>query len=521
MSVIVQEPEGPTAVITSSEPIVSSTITITANSDCPYSITFYGHESSTILECGDITTYTWQIIDPEGNEVETGIQLFDIPVGIKMVYNDFDICGVYAVKLTVTDACENTDSEALSVIVECPEGPTAVITGSPGNIEACSGCPYPAVFDGTSSTTNAACGGLTYAWTIDVPPGVTPIAFDPATGQTASYGFEDCGTYTVTLVVTDGCNNTDSTSVTFEVTEPFDPVADIANTESSASPIGITACSECPYTIGFDGTGSTNNTLCGDLTYYWTIITPTTTSNLSTSIISYNFVECGTHTVTLLVTDACENTDSEMVVVVVSEPAPPTVVITGSPGDITACSACPYPATFGSTVTSGATCGDITYAWSMTSPEGADDFDPNNEPTADYSFEVCGVYVINLDITDGCGKTAHASVTLEVSEPGAPTAAWECYPSWIESEEGYPDLIIIDDTGEVITFDATDSTWDSICGIVNYHWVWGDGTEDDDTNNPITTHTFVICGGFEVILTVTDACGKTDAEAKLLVVCGP
>ncbi|HDK25678.1 MAG TPA: PKD domain-containing protein, partial [Candidatus Atribacteria bacterium] len=278
--------------------------------------------------------------------------------------------------------------------------------------------------------------------------------------------------------------------------------------ESSTSPILIQACSGCPYTIGFDGTGSTNNTACGDLTYAWTIVDPTaSTTNESTSTINYDFEECGTHTVTLTVTDGCGNTDSEMVVVVVSDTAAPTVSITGSPGNITACSACPYPATFGSTVTGGATCGDITYTWSMTKPATAADFSITDEPTVDYSFEVCGTYVINLDITDGCGKTAHDSVTLEVSAPGAPTAAFTYSPP-------------SPDSGDVITFDASGSTSGSFCGIVTYDWYWDDGNTDLDITDPIITHTYTTSDTFDVILIVTDGCGETNSTSESIFVGG-
>jgi adhesin/invasin len=122
---------------------VDSVITITADSASPYSITFYGHESSTSLECGDITAYDWQIIDPGGIEVDTGIQLLDIPEGIKMVYNNFHINGNYSVKLMVTDGCGNTDSETLTVTcnkfemnIEVAANPVTINPGASSTITA-------------------------------------------------------------------------------------------------------------------------------------------------------------------------------------------------------------------------------------------------------------------------------------------------------------------------------------------------------------------------------------------------
>ena len=503
LTVIVQEPTGPTAVITSSEPIVGTTITITANSDCPYSITFYGHESSTSLECEDIIAYDWQIIDPEGAEVPAGeIDTDnDVPDGIKMVYDSFDICGVYAVKLTVTDGCGNTDSEALTVIVQEPTGPTAVITGSPGNIEACSGCPYPAVFNGSSSTPGASCGGLTYAWTIDVPPGVTPTVFSPDNGQTASYNFEECGTYTVTLVVTDGCDNTDSTSVTLEVTEPGPPTAVITNTTGQTSPIEIEACMGCPFEVGFDGTSSTTNALCGGLTYAWTIVGPGAPLSFSpdnAETANYEFIDCGTYKVTLMVTDDCGNTDSAMVSVIVTEPANPVADIantesSASPIQIKACSGCPYTIGFdGTGSTNNTACGDLTYAWTIIDPTASST--SGSASTISYNFTELGTHTVTLLVTDVCGNTDTEMVVVVVSDC--------CLAAAFSYTPTSPVFL-----GQVVQFDGSASSSDCGCGILTWSWNWGDGTPDG--SGETTSHAYTTAGTYTVTLTVTDVCGNT------------
>jgi hypothetical protein len=186
MRIIVTDPEKPTAIITTSEPVAGSAVNIIANPDCPYPITFYGDHSTTSPECEDITHYAWQIIDPNGSEVTSGIQLFDDPPGVKMVYN-FDLCGPYSVTLTVTDACCRSASTFVTVNVSAPDGPTAVITtppglGSPIEIEACSDRPYTVSFNGGDSTYSTDCPGLTYAWSID--PIDTLGSFNPTAADT-------------------------------------------------------------------------------------------------------------------------------------------------------------------------------------------------------------------------------------------------------------------------------------------------------------------------------------------------
>ena len=518
VTVDVSEPEGPTAVITSSEPIVASTINVTANSDCPYAITFFGHESSTVLECGDITAYDWQIIDPEGNE-EEGFDTYDTPDGIKMVYNGFEICGVYAVKLTVTDGCGNTDSETLSVIVSNPDGPKAVITNttddqvSPINITACPGCPYEVAFDGTDSVVNVACGDLSYAWTISHPSGGPTQGTNPA----IKHAFEQCGTHTVRLVVTDECGKTDDATFSVIVSEPAAPTAVITNnTEDQVSPINITACSGCPFEVAFDGTDSVNNTACGDLSYAWTIQHPTAPNTTGTNpAINYAFEECGTHSVLLLVTDGCGQTDATTFSVIVSEPTSPKAVITNtlgqaSPIEIKACDDCPVKIGFdGTNSFSNAPCGGLTYEWSVQQPSGGG-------PGSFYStfspeFTECGTHTVTLIVTDVCGKKDSEVVTVIVREC--------CLAANFNYSPASPVL-----TNQLITFDASDSIADcGDCGVVTYEWDWNaaDGTDDVDATSMITTKAYGTAGTRTVTLTVTDACGNIATSSMDVVVEDP
>jgi len=281
MRIIVTNPEGPTAIITSSEPIVGSTISITANSDCAYPVTFYGDHSTTTAICGDIQDYDWTVVKPDGGTVDDSdpsVITGGEPPGMRMIYS-FDTCGTYVVELRVIDDCDRIASTFVTVIVSEPEGPTAVITNTTGQsppieVTACIGCPFEIGFDGTSSTTGAACGGITgYDWTIQHPS----AADTTGTDSTIKHEFEECGTHTVLLVVTDGCGNTDSEMISVIVSEPADPVAVITNTTDQTSPIQIEACTGCPFEIGFDGTSSTTGAACGGITSYdWTIQHPST-----------------------------------------------------------------------------------------------------------------------------------------------------------------------------------------------------------------------------------------------------
>ena len=67
--------------------------------------------------------------------------------------------------------------------------------------------------------------------------------------------------------------------------------------------------------------------------------------------------------------------------------------------------------------------------------------------------------------------------------------------------------------GETITFDGSGSTDTNPGGtIVQYDWVFGDGTSAPDAG-PNPTHAYTDAGTYPVILTVTDNDGNTDAAS--------
>jgi hypothetical protein len=492
VTVIVSAPDGPTAVITS--PLGSSPIKIEACSDRPYTVFFEGDDSTFSTECPGLT-YAWSITGPDSPSA------FDTPDAVTVSY-EFDNCGDFTVTLMVTDSCSNTNSVSVLVEVREPVGPTAVITGSPSNITACSGCPYPVVFDGGDSTYSTDCPGLDYAWSITGPDSPS---FDTFDAVTASFEFEDCGNYVISLEVTDGCGNIDSTSVTLEVTASAPPVAVI----NPSSPIIITACSASPTTVDFYANNSVNNALCGDLTYAWSISGTGSPSPFDTPdavTVSYEFDTCGDYTVYLVVTDGCNNSNSTSVDVEVNLPTGPSVSITGSPGDITACSECAYSATFGSTVTVGETCGDVTYDWSISKPYGAADISSTTSSTLSYSFTVSGTYIITLEITDGCGNTDSDSVTVKVTTPLPPVA--------VISPSSTINITACSDCPTTVAFDA-DSSVNNACGDLDYAWSISGGPGSPTltllTGNT-TSSTFSDWGTYIVTLVITDGCNNTHSD---------
>ena len=70
-------------------------------------------------------------------------------------------------------------------------------------------------------------------------------------------------------------------------------------------------------------------------------------------------------------------------------------------------------------------------------------------------------------------------------------------------------------TGEIVTFDASQSSDDSI--ITLYTWDFGDGSEET-TSLPVITHVYSQPGLYVVTLTVTDNSGLTSSKSKQITV---
>jgi hypothetical protein len=287
--------DGPIAIIENDTDDQISPIEITANSDCPYTITFNAYNS--IPGTSPPITYEWTMTHPDGSVEDLGSAIVTDPYV-------FDACGIYVITLTVTDSCTNPyshcDSDTMRIIVSDPERPTAIIdndTGqsSPIEINANGACPFIITFDAYNSTSGV-CPPLTYAWHITGPQNYEE---DLGTAIIQSVNFTNCGTYALTLTVYDSCGNSDIDSVNIIVSDPEGPTATIVNDTGQTPPIEIVACDPCGYLIGFNASDSTSG-VCPPLTYSWSIEHPTLATTVGSAVtINHYFIECGTHVVTL------------------------------------------------------------------------------------------------------------------------------------------------------------------------------------------------------------------------------
>ena len=239
---------------------------------------------------GQIASYHWDFGD---GSTATGAQ----------VNHSYDAAGVYAVTLTVSDACGDSDSDELLVEVANPcannVAPFAEAgddqAGEPGDLFS---------FDGSASYDSD--GALaSYHW--DLGDGNT------AEGAVVSHAYDAAGDYTVTLTVTDNCGGQDSDALAVTVEDP--PCANNAPPVADAGP---NAAGDAGVALSFNGSGSYDPD--GSVTaWQWDFGDGQTASGAA---VSHTFAAAGTYTVQLTVTDDCGASASDTLVATVQGGAP-------------------------------------------------------------------------------------------------------------------------------------------------------------------------------------------------------
>ncbi|MEI7801962.1 MAG: PKD domain-containing protein, partial [Bacteroidota bacterium] len=235
--------------------------------------------------------------------------------------------------------------------------------------------PNPNCAPSTVSFINNSTGtGLTYEWNFGVNTGVNSTIANPA------FSYLDCGTYTVTLIATDGVDIDTSTQ---NITVFCNPVAAF-----NANP--LSGCIPLPVTFNSTSTiGSAPIT-----TYFWDF-GDGNIGNFNTTNHTYNISGC--KSVTLIITDANGCVDDSTMTNLICVDDQPVASFTSSLN--ISCSA-PFNIDFTNTSTGT---GVLNYQWVFPGGTPATSTLPNPSVT----YNTPGLYDVTLIVTNssGCSDT--------------------------------------------------------------------------------------------------------------------
>jgi len=241
----------------------------------------------------------------------------------------------------------------------------------------------PVIFHGEASSDNVRI--VSYVWTF------TDVTPQTLTGVTPIYTFQTPGIYTVTLNVTDAAGNWAADTVIIAVLDVTSPVTDAGPDQTVDEDTEMT----------FEGWRSTDNVGITGWTWTFTDVTPQT---LTGENVTYTFTTPGIYIVTLNVTDASGNWDTDEVGITVLDVTNP-VADAGPNQTIDEDTEVTFDGS-GSTDNVGV----ISWTWTFTdvTPQTLAGVNPT------YTFTTPGVYTVTLEVSDVARNHATDTVTITV-----------------------------------------------------------------------------------------------------------
>jgi PKD repeat protein len=357
---------------------------------------------------------------------------------------------------------DGTGTTSLQITVAAPSNqpPTAMISGPTTGIDG-----IAVTFDGSGSSDS---DGTVVSYDWDLGDG------SMATGVSVTHTYAE-GSYTVTLTVTDDSGDTDTASLTIDVSVPnVAPVAEITGPTNGTEGVAVS----------FDGSASSDPD--GNVVAYdWDFGDNTAGSGATVSHI----YAAGMYTVTLTVTDDMGATNSATLNIDIAATTEPQAPIADAGG--------PYTEEVGTAVQfdgSASTDPDgsiVSYSWDF-----GDGSALGTGVGPVHIYTASGSYTVMLTVTDDQGMTGTAQTTAEITEVNVPQ------PPVADAGGPYNAQV-----GSAVQFDGSAST-DPDGSIVTYSWDFGDNSPAGTGVNPV--HTYSATGDYTVILTVTDDQGMTD-----------
>ncbi len=324
-----------------------------------------------------ITSYSWDFDDSDGITVEAN--------GATPTHTYLNP-GIHIVTLTVSDSDGNYANDTLTVTVKDTTSPTA-IAGSDQTVNE----DIVVTFDGSGSSDNV--GITSYSWDFDASNGITV----DATGATPTHTYNDPGTYIVTLNVSDSAGNYAADALTVIVKDASSPTAD-AGPDQTVNEGTV---------VHFNGFGSYDDV--GIASYFWDFDASNgITVEATGATPSHTYLDPGTYTVTLKVSDSAGNYANDTLTVTVKDTTTP-IAVAGTDQIVKKNIVVHFDGSGSSDDV-----GVVSYSW---------DFDISNGITVDaigaitnHTYSNLGTYTVTLNVSDSDGKYATDTLIITVND---------------------------------------------------------------------------------------------------------
>jgi len=242
-------------------------------------------------------------------------------------------------------------------------------------------------------------------------------------------------------------------------------------TAGAATDEGVSCASTCSFSWDF-GDGST----------------------ATGQVVTHTFTQVGDYSVALTVTDRGGAFTIKRQTVTVVGVAPPTVSFTVSPtGPITG-----QEATFTATATPASGHRIATFNWTW--GDGSDN--QTASPVIHHTFSTAGTYLVVLTVTDDRGLSTRMQTPVVVTS--GVTASFTISPT-------SPRVSVS------AAFDASASSTTTGAVITTFAWDFGDGSTSNSSSG-LATHTYSAQGLVIVVLTVSDAQGRTATLSRTVTI---
>jgi len=243
--------------------------------------TFVAFNASASTDNIGIINYTWTFTDED--------EIFLYGPAVNYTFNN---AGTFVVTLNVSDAAENWNTDTMTVTVIGMFSPTAdagedIMAAPNSNI----------TFDGSGSTDNVEI--INYTWTFSYNGSEINLY-----GEISTFVFAISGNYLITLDVRDGDGNLGTDELWVNVTGD-------ADTEKPVCNAGADQAVEVGSQVTLDGSASTDN--IGINVWTWTFTYGGTERVLLGESPSFIFEFTGHYSITLAVSDAFSNSDTDTV----------------------------------------------------------------------------------------------------------------------------------------------------------------------------------------------------------------